>query len=65
MALRDLAGTAGLQQALETTNTLLAAVLAQLEETNAARLEQVAAELRTLNAAVGRLLPESPDPGQG
>jgi hypothetical protein len=56
MVLRDLTGTAGLQDALTTTNTYLAAVLAQLEETNSARLEQVAVELRELNAKVDRLL---------
>ncbi len=57
MVLRDLTGTAGLQQALATTNTLLEAVLAQLEETNAARLQQVVTELQALNEKVDRLLP--------
>ncbi len=56
MALRDLAGTAVLQDALATTNEHLAAVLAQLQETNSQRLEQVTAELRTLNAKVDELL---------
>jgi hypothetical protein len=56
MVLRDLTGTAGLQDALTTTNTLLAAVLAQLEETNGSRLELVAGQLGLLNEKVDRLL---------
>ena len=46
--LKDLAGTAGLHEALTRTNELLAQVLAALEETNAVRLEAVVAELREL-----------------
>jgi len=46
--LKDLAGTAQLQDALARTNDLLARVLEQLEETNRDRLEAVVAELRAL-----------------
>jgi len=56
VAIRDLAGTGALQDALITTNTHLAAVLAELQETNRTRLEDVAAELRDLNAKLDRLL---------
>lgn len=53
--LKDLAGTAGLLEALTRTNELLADVLAELRTTNSAQLEAVVAELRTLNqAGVGR-----------
>ena len=56
MAIRDLAGTGALQESLATTNELLAAVLEQLQETNAQRLEAVAAELRGLGEKVDRLV---------
>ena len=56
MAIRDLAGTGALQDALVTTNTHLAAVLAELQETNRQRLDQVAGELSSLNAKLDRLL---------
>ncbi len=46
--LKDMAGTAALQQSLTRTNELLAQVLEQLEETNRHRLEAVVAELRAL-----------------
>ena len=56
MAIRDLAGTGALQDALTTTNTHLAAVLAELQKTNEQRLDQVAGELSSLNAKLDRLL---------
>ena len=49
--LKDLSGIGALLDALNTTNSLLADVLAELRETNAVRLELVATELRTLNSA--------------
>jgi ubiquinone biosynthesis protein UbiJ len=63
MAIRDLAGTGALQDALTTTNdqlgttnTHLAAVLGQLQETNGQRLELLATELHSLNEKVDRLV---------
>lgn len=63
MAIRDLAGTGALQDALTTTNssleitnTHLAAVLGELQETNGQRLELVASELQSLNAKLDELL---------
>ncbi len=56
MAIRDLAGTGALSDALATTNELLAAVLEQLKETNAERLETVASELRSLGEKVDQLV---------
>jgi hypothetical protein len=47
--LKDLSGVGALQEALATTNSLLADVLAELQETNSVRLEAIAQELRTLN----------------
>jgi hypothetical protein len=47
--LKDLSGVGALQEALTTTNSLLADVLAELQETNSVRLEAIAQELRTLN----------------
>jgi hypothetical protein len=47
--LKDLSGVGSLQEALATTNSLLADVLAELRETNSERLEAIAAELRKLN----------------
>jgi hypothetical protein len=47
--LNNLSGIGGLQEALATTNSLLADVLAELKETNSERLEAIAAELRVLN----------------
>ena len=47
--LNNLSGIASLQEALATTNALLADVLAELKETNSKRLEAIAAELRLLN----------------
>ena len=63
MAIRDLAGTGALQDALTTTNdhlvttnTHLHAVLGELQETNAQRLDLVATELRALNDKLDRML---------
>jgi len=53
--LKDLSGVGALQDALTTTNTLLAAVLAELKETNTARLDEIAKELRSLNEKVGKI----------
>lgn len=47
--LKDLSGVGALQDALTTTNALLADVLAELKETNSQRLEAIARELRSLN----------------
>ena len=47
--LNNLSGIGGIQEALATTNSLLADVLAELKETNSQRLEAIAAELRILN----------------
>ena len=47
--LKDLSGVGSLQEALATTNALLADVLAELKETNSERLDAIAAELRRLN----------------
>ena len=51
--LNNLSGIGSLQEALATTNTLLADVLAELKETNTERLETIAAELRALNEHLG------------
>ena len=56
MAIRDLAGTGALQEALTTTNTHLAAVLQELKETNGQRLELVAQELARVNEKLDQLL---------
>ncbi|MCW2848674.1 MAG: hypothetical protein JWR90_2648 [Marmoricola sp.] len=50
--LKDLSGVGALHDALTTTNSLLAAVLAELQETNSVRLEAIAEELRALNAGM-------------
>ena len=52
MTIRDLAGTGALQDALLETNTLLAGVLKELQQTNGQRLELIAAELTRLNEKV-------------
>lgn len=57
--LKDLSGIGAMHDALTTTNNLLADVLAELKETNGARLEAIAAELRTLNAAIGKDAPDA------
>ena len=46
--LKDLAGTAGLHEALIRTNELLADVLDELKRTNTVQLEAVVAELQSL-----------------
>ena len=56
MAIRDLAGTGALQDSLATTNELLAGVLDELKETNAQRLDEVAAEVRALGARLDRVV---------
>jgi hypothetical protein len=47
--LNNLSGIGAVQEALTTTNALLADVLAELKKTNNEQLEAIAAELRTLN----------------
>jgi hypothetical protein len=54
--LGDIAGTAPLREALETTNSLLAQVLDELKRVNADGLVTVAQELR----AVREALPAAP-----
>lgn len=54
--IRDLSGIGALQEALATTNTLLAAVLDELRETNGQRLELVGTELERVNAKLDQLL---------
>jgi single-stranded DNA-specific DHH superfamily exonuclease len=56
MALRDLSGIGAITDALETTNTNLAAVLRELQETNGKRLAEVGEALRELNTKVDRLV---------
>lgn len=56
MAIRDLAGTGALQEALTTTNEHLAQVLAELQKTNEDRLADVSEQLRSLNEKVDRLI---------
>jgi hypothetical protein len=50
-----MSGVGALQDALTTTNALLAAVLDELKETNSERLDKIATELRSLNEKVGKL----------
>jgi hypothetical protein len=57
--LNNLSGVGGLQSALDTTNALLADVLAELKEINSQRLEDVAQELRTLNETVRKTPPSA------
>jgi hypothetical protein len=56
MALRDLSGIGAITDALGTTNTNLAAVLRELQETNGQRLAEIGDALRELNAKVDRLV---------
>ena len=56
MAIRDLAGTGALQEALTTTNEHLSAVLAELRKTNDDRLSEVSTQLLALNEKVDRLI---------
>ena len=53
-----LPGLNALTEILNETNRLLAAVLAELQETNSSRLDTMAAELRDLNRRLGG----SPEP---
>ena len=53
--LNNLSGIGAVQEALTTTNDLLAEVLAELKETNAQRLAALETQLTALNAAVERL----------
>jgi hypothetical protein len=53
--LKDLSGVGALQDALTTTNALLADVLAELKETNSQRLHEIAEELHLLNEKVGKI----------
>ena len=53
--LNNLSGIGAVQEALTTTNKLLAEVLAELKETNAQRLAAVETQLSTLNAAIDKL----------
>ena len=55
--LKDMSGIGALQDALTTTNALLAAVLDELKATNSERLDEIAKELRSLNEKVGRIPP--------
>ncbi|GAA4789890.1 hypothetical protein GCM10023200_25820 [Actinomycetospora chlora] len=50
--LGDIAGTAPLREALETTNDLLAQVLEELKRVNADGLVTIADELRAINDAL-------------
>ena len=55
MVLNNLSGIGAVQDALATTNQLLAEVLAELKETNAVRLAELDTQLVALNAAVEKL----------
>ena len=57
--LNNLSGIGAVQEALTTTNKLLADVLAELKETNAQRLAALDSQLAALNAAVDKLGAES------
>jgi hypothetical protein len=56
VALRDLSGIGAITDALGTTNTNLAAVLRELQETNGQRLAELGDALRELNTKVDRLI---------
>ena len=51
--LSNLSGVGALEDALKTTNALLAGVLDELKETNSQRLDEIAQELRSLNEHLG------------
>ena len=53
--LNNLSGIGAVQDALTTTNQLLAEVLAELKETNAQRLAALETQLTALNVAVEKL----------
>jgi hypothetical protein len=48
-----LPGLGAMTESLAETNRLLAAVLAELQQTNNSRLDEIAAELRDLNGRLG------------
>jgi hypothetical protein len=56
MAIRDLAGTGALQEALTTTNEHLEAVLAELRRTNDERLRDISEQMQMLNDRVDQLV---------
>ena len=53
--LNNLSGIGAVQEALTTTNKLLAEVLAELKETNSERLAVLEEQLTALNSAVEKL----------
>lgn len=53
--LNNLSGIGAVQEALSTTNELLAQVLAELKETNDRRLAALDEQLSALNSAVTKL----------
>lgn len=53
--LNNLSGIGAVQDALNTTNKLLAEVLAELKETNAQRLASLDTQLAALNESLGKL----------
>ena len=53
--LNNLSGIGAVQEALTTTNKLLAEVLAELKETNSQRLAVLEEQLTALNSAVEKL----------
>ena len=55
--LNNLSGIGALQDALNTTNSLLSAVLEELKETNSERLDEIARELRSLKETLGNARP--------
>ena len=56
MAIRDLAGTGALQEALGTTNEHLAGVLSELQRINDERLLEISAQLSALNDKIEQFL---------
>jgi hypothetical protein len=52
VVLNNISGIGAVQEALGTTNKLLAEVLAELKETNVQRLAALETQLAALNAAV-------------
>ena len=60
--LNNLSGIGAVQEALTTTNKLLAEVLAELKETNTQRLAALDERLTALNVALEKLGAESGTP---
>lgn len=56
--LNNLSGIGAVQDALVTTNNLLAEVLAALKETNSQRLAALETQLAELNGSLGKLTAE-------